>query len=195
MDPWLKEVAGTAYLLLPLVGGAAAHGLCMRHGWLGALARPIDAGRTWRGRPIFGKSKTFRGPVAVAAGSAAVWALQRGPLHALPALAGLELADYATLPGAWLAALAGAAAEIAELPNSFAKRRLGIAPSATTSGPLSVLFYVWDQTDLLLGYWLALAWALPPTPLRIAASLTIALALHPFLTLIGYLLRMRPTAR
>lgn len=38
----LREVVGTAYLLLPLVGGAVLHGLCLRYGWLGFPARPID---------------------------------------------------------------------------------------------------------------------------------------------------------
>ena len=195
MRGWTAELVGTAYLLLPMLGGAAFHGLCMRQGWLAVLARPIDAGRTWRGRPVFGHTKTYRGPVTVAAAAALVWALQRGPLHAWPPLASLELVNYAALPGWWLGALAGAAAELAELPNSFVKRRLGIAPSGTQRGPLSFVFYVWDQIDLLLGFWIALAWWVPPAPLRVISSLAIALSIHPLLTWIGYVLRMRPTAR
>jgi hypothetical protein len=54
LSPIARELAGTAYLLLPLLGGAVVHGLCMRYGWLGFLKRPIDRDRTWRGRPIFG---------------------------------------------------------------------------------------------------------------------------------------------
>jgi len=105
----LEEIAGTVYLLLPLLGGAIAHAACMKFGWLGALARPIDAGRAFRGKPIFGHSKTWRGPVAVAAGTAAVLALQRHLLHPIPAFASLELVDYAALPGGWFGLLAGAA--------------------------------------------------------------------------------------
>ncbi|HTY19751.1 MAG TPA: CDP-archaeol synthase [Myxococcota bacterium] len=190
----LREVIGTAYLLLPLLGGAVLHGLCLRYGWLGFLARPIDAGRTLGGKPLFGHSKTLRGPLAVAAGSATVWAVQRTLLHRFGAFAEIELVDLASLPG-WLGALAGGVAELTELPNSFVKRRLGIAAGATARGPLSVLFYLWDQLDVLLGFWLVVAWFVPATPLRIALSIVIVGGIHPLLTVAGYLLGMRPTPR
>ena len=191
----LGEIAGVVYLLLPLIGGAALHGMCMKHGWLGFLVRPIDGGRTLASRPLFGHTKTWRGPVTVALGAAAVYALQRHVLHAVPACAAVELVDYGELPGVWLAALAGAAAEIAELPNSFVKRRLDIRPSGTARGLPGVLFFAWDQLDLLVGYWLVLAPVVPLTPLRAAISVAVVAGVHPLLTLVGYWLGMRPTAR
>lgn len=189
-----QELAGIAYLLAPLLGAALLHGLFMKYEWLRVLKRPIDGGRTLRGRPLFGHSKTWRGPILVAAGAGAVFALQREVLHAVPAFAAVELVDYAALPP-WLGLAAGALAELAELPNSFTKRQLGIAPSATTRGPLSVLFYLWDQLDLLMGWWLAFAWFVDPTPFRVAVSIGFVGGIHPLLTAIGYLLGMRPTAR
>jgi hypothetical protein len=190
-----QEILGTAWLLLPLLGGALFHGLCMKYGWLGFLARPIDAGRRLGGQPLFGRSKTFRGPVAVALGAGAVFALQRSVLHEVDAVAGVELVDYARLPG-WMGALAGTVGELAELPNSFAKRRLGIEPSATAQGrPLRVLFYLADQLDVLAGYGLVVFAFVPPTPLRIASALALGASLHPLITLTGYLLGMRPSAR
>jgi hypothetical protein len=192
----VREILGTAWLLLPLVGGALLHGLCMRQGWLAFLARPIDGGIALGKRPLFGRSKTWRGPVTVAIGAGAVWALQQHVLHRVEAIAAIELVDFAALPGVWFGAALGAAAELAELPNSFVKRRLGIEPGATARGPLAgVVFYLWDQLDLLLGYWLVLAVAVPPTPLRVAVSIAIVAGIHPLLTLAGYLLGMRPTAR
>lgn len=185
----------TVYWLLPLVGGAAVHGACMKYGWLGFLVKPIDGGRDFRGRPLFGHSKTWRGPVAVAAGAAATWGLQCQLLHALDPASPPELAGDAPLPGLWVMALAGAAAELAELPNSFVKRRLGIEPSGTTSGLPGVVFLLWDQLDLLLGYWLVLVFWLPVTPLRLVVSILVVGGVHPLLTLAGYLLGMRPTAR
>jgi hypothetical protein len=190
-----RELAGTAYLLLPLLGGAAVHGACLRFGWLDALARPIDGGRRLGGRPIFGHSKTFRGPVTVALGAAAVHALQRDVLHGWAPIAGIELVDYAALPGVWLGALAGGVAELFELPNSFTKRRLDIEPGGTTGGAAGVVFYLWDQLDLLVGYWLVLAPFVPPTPLRVGASIVVVGAIHPLLTVLGWLLGMRPTPR
>jgi hypothetical protein len=167
----------------------------MKHGWLGFLARPIDGGRRLGGRPIFGHSKTFRGPVLVAAGAGAVFAVQQRLLHGVDALAAIELVDYAQLPGWWVGAVAGAAAELAELPNSFVKRRLAIAPGGTARGARGVVFYLWDQLDLLLGFWLVFGLVVPTTLLRVVFSVAIAGTLHPLLTLAGYLLGMRPTAR
>jgi hypothetical protein len=190
-----REILGTVYLLLPLLGGALVHGVCMRTGWLRGLARPIDGGRTFRGRPLFGESKTFRGPILVAAGGAAVWALQRNVLHGVEALAAIELVDYAALPGAWFGALACGVAELAELPNSFLKRQLGIKPGGTAAGLRGALFYVLDQVDLLFGYWLVLAVAGAATPARVALSAAVVGCVHPLLTVAGYLLRMRPTPR
>ena len=195
LSPLAREVLGVVYLLLPLLGGAALHGLCMRYGWLGFLARPMDGGRSFRGQPLFGHSKTFRGPVTVALGAGAVWAFQQNVLHRLGAFAALELVDFASLPGFWFGAAAGAAGELAELPNSFVKRRLGVKPGGTAQGPLGVVFYLWDQLDVLLGFGLVVGAVVPPTLPRIAASLFIVAGIHPLLTLAGYLLGMRPTAR
>lgn len=193
--PVRSEILGTLYLLLPLLGAAALHGVCMKYEWLAMLKRPIDAGRSWRGRRLFGHSKTWRGPVLVAAGAGGVWWLQRSLLHGVPAFAALELVDYAALPGLGFGLLAGFVAELAELPNSFVKRQLDIAPGTTTRGPLALLFYVWDQLDVLSGYLLVLAFAVPLSPARVAIAVVIVGGVHPLLTVIAYWLRMRPTAR
>ncbi len=148
-----------------------------------------------RGKPLFGHSKTFRGPLAVATGAAAVFALQQGLLHHLSVFASIELVDYLNLPGWWFGTAVGAAAELSELPNSFVKRRLGIEPGGAAKGPLAVLFYIWDQLDVLLGFWLVFALVFPATPLRIAVSVVVVGAIHPLLAMIGYLLGMRSTAR
>ena len=73
------------------------------------------------------------------------------------------------------------------------KRRLGIKPGGTARGPLAVVFYLWDQLDVLLGFWLARSVVLTVTPLRVAASIAIVGGIHPLLTMAGYLLGMRPT--
>ena len=191
----IREILGSAYLVLPLLGGAAVHGICMKHGWLAFLARPMDGDRRYRGRPLFGHSKTFRGPVLVAVGAGVVFMLQCQLLHRLEGFASIELVDYGQLPGWWLGLLAGGVAELAELPNSFVKRRLDIEPGGTARGPLATVFYVWDQLDVLIGFWLVMAFWVPATPLRLALSVVIVGIVHPLLTVVGYLLGMRPTAR
>jgi hypothetical protein len=190
-----SELLGVAYLFAPLIVGLVFHGLCIRFGWLSALARPIDRGAAFRGAPLFGPNKTFRGVVAVALGSGLALHLQATWLHGHPALRALELVDYAALPATWLGLALGAAAMLSELPNSFVKRRLGIAAGQSSSGPREAVFYVADQIDLLVGSWLVLALAVPVSAGRIALSALLLLVVHQVLSSLGYVLGMRRSAR
>ena len=158
----------------------------------------VDVARRLRDVPLMQASDNHRlEPWAEKPRYAAVrdWiALQQRVLHSMGAFAAIEVVDYASLPR-WFGVAAGAVAELAELPNSFTKRQLGIAPGHTASGALSVLFYLWDQLDLLIGWWLVCAAFVPMTPMRVAVSVLLVAGVHPLLTWIGYLLGMRPTAR
>jgi CDP-2,3-bis-(O-geranylgeranyl)-sn-glycerol synthase len=89
----------------------------------------------------------------------------------------------------------GLGAMAGELPNSFAKRQLGIPPSQTTTGPLATVFFAWDQVDLLIGAWPAIALWVPLEGRLVLASFALALVLHPTLSLLGYLVGARVTAR
>ncbi len=184
-------------LLLALTLGLAAHGLCIREGLLAGLARPIDRGRRFRGRPLLGANKTWRGVVAVALGSGAgafLLALATSPL-ARGAEAG-TLAALGPVRALALGFLAGGAAMLSELPNSFLKRQLGIAPgTAPARGPIGVLFFVLDQVDMLIGWWLVVALLVRPTVWLVLASVGLWLVLHQAITLAGYALGMRVTRR
>ena len=58
-----------------------------------------------------------------------------------------------------------------------------------------MLFYVWDQVDLLFGAWLLVGWWVRPPALLVVASFAMALLVHPVISLIGWLLGVRRTAR
>jgi CDP-2,3-bis-(O-geranylgeranyl)-sn-glycerol synthase len=180
-----------ASLFSPLFLGLVAHGLCIKFGWLRFAARPIDHGIQLRGRPLFGANKTCRGVLAVALGSALGYALQ----GLTPAL---QPQVWHGLPLAGLAALGfaiGAAAMLGELPNSFLKRQLGIAPGAPGGGPAAGFFYLYDQVDFLVGAWLVVwAWV-PPTPPLLLWSLLFVVAVHQVVSLAGARLGMRASAR
>jgi len=110
------------------------------------LARPIDGGRPWGGRPLLGRNKTWRGFVVMPAATAITIAAQQAVARRSRRLAALApLARSA--PPAWLVgAICGAAYVVAELPNSFIKRRLGIAPGMSARRA-RVAQYVVDQLD------------------------------------------------
>src|SRR5262245_47238662 len=142
----MQESLKVSYTLSPLLLGLAFHGLCIKFGWLEWLARPIDAGITVRGRPLFGVNKTYRGVVAVALGTAARVGLQV-LLHRAGVAREAELLSYSNLSVLGVGAALGAAAMLAELPNSALKRQLGIAPGKAGRGWASAIFYVLDQID------------------------------------------------
>lgn len=187
----MGDLALVAALFTPLFAGLVLHGLCIKLGWLSWLAQPIDRGLLFRGRRLLGASKTWRGILAVALGAGAGYALAGTwpalvppPLRQLPA-AGLFL----------FGCLLGSAAMLSELPNSFAKRQLGISPGAPGRGLAAPLFYLLDQVDFLVGAWLAAAPWIEPTALRIAWSVLFVLVVHPLITALGFLLGMRATVR
>jgi CDP-diglyceride synthetase len=193
----MGDLLGTSYLLAPLLGGAVFHGLCVRYGWLSFLARPIDRGRTLRKAPVFGANKTYRGLAALALGTGALAGLQTDVLHQVAALRSLELFDYGGMNGWFFGAGMGAASMLAELPNSFFKRRLGIPPGRSAGGMLGAFLYILDQVDLVVGVWLTVAVTAPSaiTPNRILLSFAIVFVVHQATNVLGYALRMRSTPR
>jgi len=190
----MQEFLKVSYTLAPLLLGLAFHGLCIKFGWLGFLGRPIDAGFKVRGRPLFGANKTYRGVIAVALGTAAGVVLQL-LLHRAGVAHETELLSYANASVIGIGAALGAAAMLAELPNSALKRQLGIAPGKTTRGWANAIFYVLDQVDMLVGVWIVLGIAVGATILRVVWSVVFLFIAHQLLTLIGYQLGMRATAR
>jgi hypothetical protein len=84
---------------------------------------------------------------------------------------------------------------LGELPNSALKRQLGIAPGSAGHGVKGVVFYVLDQIDMLLGVWVVLGLAIGVTALRVVWSVVFLFIAHQILTLVGYQLGMRATAR
>jgi hypothetical protein len=188
----MKDLELVVWLFAPLFAGLAANGVCIRYGLAPSLARPIDAGRTWRGTAIFGTSKTWRGLAAVSAGTSAAYVLRAALASTPPALFVL-----ASLPAALVfGALLGLAAMLSELVNSFVKRRLGIAPGAAARrGLRRVPLYVLDQLDFLLVAWPVAAIVVTPTPSRLLWSAAFVLAAHQAVSVAGAALGMRESAR
>lgn len=187
----MRDPAVVACAFGPLFLGLALHGLALRHRWLPFLQLLLDAGATFRGRRVFGANKTLRGIAFVSLGTAIG--------YALAAWLGL----FSTLPwpslstGWWIAlgAAVGAAAMLSELPNSFLKRQLDVAPGGTGSGLTALGLYVLDQVDFLLGGWLVLAPVIGVTWSRLFWSIAFVGVTHQGISLAGSRLGMRESAR
>ena len=82
---------------------------------------------------------------------------------------------------------------VSELPNSFIKRQIDIAPGATTSGILNLFFYIFDQIDYLVGVWIVFAFFVGVTFQRVVFSAVFLFFSHQIISLLGYWLGMRKT--
>jgi CDP-archaeol synthase len=186
-------VARVLYLLSPLLFSAALSGVVLRWDLFHFLKRPIDAGSTFRGRRLFGDSKTWRGVATAVVGSMLAVAAQRYLLW--PQAQCLAIVDYGRVNPALLGLALGGGATAGELPNSFTKRQLDIPPGGTTRGFLAVVFYLWDQLDLLVFTWPLLLFWIRPTVGMVGASIFLALTVHPLVAVIGYLIGARTSMR
>lgn len=191
----MREIYVIAYLFLPLLVGLALHGFCIKYDVLTFFCHPIDRGRSFRGKRIFGDNKTYRGVVAVSLGTAIGFGLQSLLLHRITSIRGIELFDYEFFKSLALGLAVGVAAMLSELPNSSIKRRFEIAPGSVAKGWKRAIFYVYDQIDFLLGAWLVLAVVVTVTVGRVLFSAVLLLVAHQLMSSVGHALGMRKTAR
>ncbi len=187
----MRELVRAFVLFAPLLVAAALSAVVCRYDLWKPLRAPVDFGVRIRGKRLFGDNKTFRGFVVAIVGCIAAVAIEK----TLPIPASLCVVDYASANPLLLGTAMGLGAMLGELPNSFVKRRLDIPPGKQAPGPKRVLFYLWDQVDLLTGAWpLVLPWV-HPTGRLVLASFVVALVLHPCVALIGFLVGARQAAR
>lgn len=122
-------VEGILVIGSAIIGGVT-HSIVIKRNILPKLAIPLDGGYKISGKPIFGQNKTWRGVVVMVIGVTLGSVILKP--HGGQLLVGILIA---------LGYLLG------ELPNSFLKRRLGIAPGRKSSS----WFYLLDQTDSTIG--------------------------------------------
>jgi CDP-2,3-bis-(O-geranylgeranyl)-sn-glycerol synthase len=190
----LWTFAQALYLFSPLLVAVAISALVQRFDVWASLKAPIDGGRSFRGKRLFGKSKTWRGVVVAVLGCIPTVALQKYVL--VEVARPLAVVDYAEVSSLVLGTTMGVAAMAGELPNSFVKRQLGIEPGNTARGRvLRAVFWTWDQVDLLTLAWLLLLPWVEPTARLVLASFVLALVVHPLVAEIGFLVGARKTAR
>lgn len=152
------------FLTVAFILAGLAHSAWLRMPASRRLLIPLDGGLSFRGRRLFGENKTVRGFVVMVPAAAAAFAA----LHALLAAFAPEMsanvwplttAEYAAL-GAW----AGFGFMLGELPNSFVKRQLDVAPGmAPPSRAGAIATFIVDRIDSILGMLIVVSLA-TPTP-------------------------------
>ena len=174
------------FLLLAFTIAGFAQTAWFRHPWSRAFAAPLDGGRTLRGRRLFGDNKTVRGAVVMVGGTIAATLALALLARLVPALAALPLARVqAEHPALW-GALLGTGYILGELPNSFAKRRLGIAPGERRGSLLGAAIAVYDQADFVPMSALTLRPLWRMTATEVAEAFAVVAAVHAAVNVVGY---------
>jgi len=166
------------WLFLPVLGAPALHAPVLRFDLLRPLKRPLDGGSG-----LFGANKTWRGALVMTVGPLLAtvalhrfdWYRRRLPVDASPVLLG---------------AILGISTVAGELPNSFLKRRLGIAPGAQRNVALTIF----DQADFVLTAALLLRPVYRMSARETAEAFAIVAAAHVPINLIGHVLGVRSSA-
>jgi CDP-diacylglycerol--serine O-phosphatidyltransferase len=135
----INEHTSTAFLIIfPSIIGGVLHMIAVSKDWFPFLKIPVS-------KYLFGENKTWRGFVLM-------------PLFTIPGawLAYLMLdnrmltIDISAVHFALFGAIIGLTYVLFELPNSFLKRRMGIAPGEEAKR-FRTIFIILDQTDSTIG--------------------------------------------
>jgi CDP-diglyceride synthetase len=170
------------WVFVPVLGAPVVHAPVLTWDLLTGLKRPLDCGATFGGRRLFGDNKTWRGAIVMLVGvvaAAALLSLWPWYWHKLPA--GIQDA------GPWVyGSLLGLGVVVGELPNSFLKRRLGMAPGTQRRSPGGLLLSLYDQADFVLVIWLLLLPIWTMSVGQAAIAFAVVTAVHLAINVVGY---------
>jgi hypothetical protein len=175
------------WVFLPVLGGAIAHGPVLTFDLFKPLKRPLDGGATFRGRRVFGDNKTWRGAIVIVVGVTVTTLLLSQWDWWWSELPG-DLRDAGALP---YGLLLGLGVVLGELPNSFLKRRLDIAPGTQRRTPAGLALTIYDQADFVLVVWLLLLPLWVMTPLEALWVFAVVTVVHLVINVIGYAIGAR----
>jgi CDP-2,3-bis-(O-geranylgeranyl)-sn-glycerol synthase len=155
-----------------------------------AFALPLDFGLRVRGRRVLGANKTLRGFVVMVPAVAAAFALLGSTAPASLGVWDLPVQSFAAL-----GAVAGFGFMAGELPNSFVKRQLDIAPGAATFRRLgTVVQFVVDRLDSGVGLLLGMSLMVPVPWQTWAVVLVAGPAIHWTFSLLMFRLGLKARA-
>ena len=142
---------------------------------------PIDNGKKWKGKEIFGSHKTWRGFISAIVVGVFIFNVQI-ILYQFSIFKSLSVLDYSKA-SFWIGFLLSFGAIFGDLIKSFFKRRLAIQ-----SGKSWIPF---DQIDYVVGALLCTAIVFIPPVSTILTILIFFPLIHPLVNTIGYHMRIR----
>jgi len=145
---------------------------------------PLDFGKMYRGKRIFGSHKTWRGLIAgIIVSTLVFWLQQLAVEHFAWASNLTSQIDYAHLPTLILGPLFAIGALGGDAIESFFKRQHGIPPGGG--------WFPWDQLDSVLGAAIAVMPFIVLSPWQYLLIIAMMPGIHLISTRIGYLIGLK----
>lgn len=172
---------------LPVVVSAILHMVAVKLNWFPQLKIPIDAGKFYRDKRVFGDSKTWRGVILMVVFSILSTYMYAWICSVSDSFNQFNILRFQMYSPAFYGLLYGLGYTLAELPNSFLKRQKGVQEGKS----LSLGQIIIDQIDSPLGCLLLLAPFTDMTLTFFISGLFFYLLLHLFFNYLLYLLKLR----
>ncbi len=152
------------------------------------MAKPVDFGFKVRGKPLFGKNKTFRGFfVGFVYALIVVW-VQKWLFLDYPIMREIAVIDYSAINIFMLAFLMSFGVLIGDAAESFFKRQRGVEPGRS--------WFPFDQLDFVFGFLIFTLWTVPwlVNKWYVALILVITIPIfHVIFNIFGKLLKLKKT--
>ena len=178
-------------VIVPFFIGGLFQTVFLKHPVSDRFATPIDRGANFLGQPLFGANKTWRGFVVLIPVTTMLFTLTGAVLGTTPAgVWHLSLAQWFLLG---FSSVLGYS--LGELPNSFIKRRLGIAPGEPPESGLGrKLALVVDQLDSIVAALFVIGLLVPTDGMFWLWSVTIGGVLHYGFNILLYAIGLKSRA-
>ncbi|RMF54342.1 CDP-archaeol synthase [Candidatus Woesearchaeota archaeon] len=180
MNNLLELVLKSAYFIAPAALANIAP--VFSHKILKGKAVPVDLGKKFGRKPLFGSHKTYKGFFAGVITAIIVVFLQK-EIYFVDGFKEFSLIDYSSINPFFLGFLFGFGAMFGDLAESFVKRRVGKKPGEA--------FVPWDQLDFIIGALVLTSFVYVPPWQVILAALIITLIFHILLSLAAYYLGLK----
>lgn len=158
-------------------------------------SHPIDNYKTWKdGNRIFGNNKTWVGFFSMIIISTTIHILTGLCIDALGLsyISDLYLISKNTIIyNTAIGIMSGFIYMIAELPNSFIKRRVGIEAGKTDKGLKGLIFFIVDQIDSLVGIAILFCIISKISAVKAIQYIILGAITHICINLILYVLKIR----
>lgn len=185
----MSPISKLAFLILPMILAGICNMAFMKLPLLSSWRIPMDGGKVLAdGERLFGDNKSWKGFFGMIIFTAFwLWVFELWAKSS-PAIDALSLIPFRQwrfpFNGILYGAIWGLGYVLAELPNSYLKRRMKIAPGSSAEGPFKLFFTILDQSDSVIGCLLIMPIFYTPSLIDALVLLILASGFH-YLTNVG----------